>query len=88
MRVGLTGGIASGKSTVAQLLVELGAVLKAERNRKRAGSTSETLRGITAAEGFNLAVGAINRAQGGRRHRVVGGHGAGRGERKTRQKRR
>ena len=27
MRVGLTGGIASGKSTVAQLLVELGAVL-------------------------------------------------------------
>lgn len=27
MRVGLTGGIASGKSTVAQLLVDLGAVL-------------------------------------------------------------
>jgi dephospho-CoA kinase len=27
VRVGLTGGIASGKSTVAQLLVELGAVL-------------------------------------------------------------
>ena len=27
MRVGLTGGIASGKSTVAELLVELGAVL-------------------------------------------------------------
>jgi dephospho-CoA kinase len=27
MRVGLTGGVASGKSTVAQLLVELGAVL-------------------------------------------------------------
>ena len=27
MRVGLTGGIASGKSTVAQILVELGAVL-------------------------------------------------------------
>jgi dephospho-CoA kinase len=27
MRVGLTGGVASGKSTVAQLLVDLGAVL-------------------------------------------------------------
>ena len=27
MRVGLTGGIASGKSTVAAMLVELGAVL-------------------------------------------------------------
>lgn len=27
MRVGLTGGVASGKSTVAQILVELGAVL-------------------------------------------------------------
>lgn len=67
LRLGLTGGIGSGKSTVAQMLVEFGAILiDADRiARDLTGPQGAAMAAIRAAFGADFidASGALNRAR-------------------------